>query len=246
MNGSSYSLIIGSGGGLGEALALDLASRGWNLVLASKSLEKMEELRDEILAQYKVFVELCQIDGANAEDVNKIFSFMIINKIRPEILINNAACAEFGEFAKNSFISITKTLELNAKFLTLCIYRFMEYKRGETFRILNIASSYAFRSSPKYAVYGATKAYVYRLSRSLQAELKNSDSTVSVMCSGKIATDFDLNSGNKNTISRKGSDPNKIAKITIEGLLKGKSLILPGFANKARRIAFALFDLASF
>ena len=57
-------------------------------------------------------------------------------------------------------------------------------------RIIQLASSAAFLPQPKFAVYAATKSYVYSFSRALAQELRNKKIYVTAVCPGPVDTPF--------------------------------------------------------
>jgi 17beta-estradiol 17-dehydrogenase / very-long-chain 3-oxoacyl-CoA reductase len=49
----SWALITGSSDGLGKGYAMDLASRGFNIVIVARSPQKMQKVADEIKKEHK-------------------------------------------------------------------------------------------------------------------------------------------------------------------------------------------------
>lgn len=74
-------------------------------------------------------------------------------------------------------------IDLNCRSLTRMIQLCLPYM-GRGSRILNVASAAAFCPQPGFAVYAATKAYVYSLSLALGEELKEQGILVTVLCPG--------------------------------------------------------------
>jgi short-subunit dehydrogenase len=84
-------------------------------------------------------------------------------------------------------------------------------------------------------VYGATKSFVYFFSKSLRRELKPDNVSVSVVCPGGMNTNFHVSFMNRtgNFFSRLSIlDPEKVAPVVIEKMMKGKEVIIPGAVNK--------------
>ena len=87
----------------------------------------------------------------------------------------------------------------------------------------------------KKQVYGATKSYIYFFSKSLRRELKPQGITVSVVCPGSMNTNTGIILFNKsaNWLARQSvMNPEDVAPVAIDGLLKGKEVIIPGLVNK--------------
>jgi short-subunit dehydrogenase len=102
-------------------------------------------------------------------------------------------------------------------------------KRG---RILNVASLAAFQPGPIMAVYYATKAYVLSFSEALSNELQGSGVTVTCLCPGPTRTGFmaSANMGDPAVLAKSHMmmDAEEVAKRGVDGLFKGRRLVIPG------------------
>ena len=101
--------------------------------------------------------------------------------------------------------------------------------------ILNVGSMASFFYLPKKQVYGATKSFIYFFSKSLRKELRKSNVHVSVLCPGGMNTNLALTLMNKtgNCLSRLSvMNPEDVVPVAIDGLLRGKEVIIPGKLNK--------------
>jgi len=101
--------------------------------------------------------------------------------------------------------------------------------------ILNVGSLCSFFYLAKKQVYGATKSFIYFFSKSLRRELEADNIQVSVICPGGMNTNASVTLVNKNCgwLARLAvMNPEDVACIAIDGLLKGKEVIIPGTVNK--------------
>ena len=108
-------------------------------------------------------------------------------------------------------------------------------KQNSRSYIMNVSSMAAFFHLPKKHVYGATKSFVYSLSKSLRRELKGDHVHVCVLCPGGMNTNLPVTLMNKNGswISRMSvMNPEDVGPIAIDGMLKGKEVIIPGKVNR--------------
>lgn len=88
---------------------------------------------------------------------------------------------------------------------------------------------------PKKQVYGATKSFIYFFSKSLRRELKSENISVSVVCPGGMNTNFQVSMVNRtgNFFSRISIlNPEEVAPIVIEKMMRGKEVIVPGSINR--------------
>jgi len=227
-------LITGASGGIGEQFAKLFASRGYDLVLASRSAEKLERLAGSLPS---VRVERLAVDLSTADSPGKIRSFLESKNLPVDILVNNAGFGTFGAFAESDLDVELAQIQLNVSTLThltrLILPGMIARKRG---RILNVASTAAFQPGPFMAVYYATKAYVLSFSEALANEVKGTGVTVTCLCPGPTRTGFMARAkmGNPEILSRKSvmMDAEAVARRGIDGLMKGSRLVIPGVLNK--------------
>ncbi|MGA7826024.1 MAG: SDR family NAD(P)-dependent oxidoreductase, partial [Geobacteraceae bacterium] len=104
-------------------------------------------------------------------------------------------------------------------------------------KILNVASTAAFLPGPFMSVYYASKAYVLSFSKALAYELKDTNVTVSVLCPGPTKTEFQDRAGVQNSALFSGkrmpvSTAREVAQAGFNGLMKGKTVIIPGLLNR--------------
>jgi short-subunit dehydrogenase len=101
-------------------------------------------------------------------------------------------------------------------------------------RVLNVASTAAFQPGPLMAVYYATKAYVLSFSEAIANELKDKGVSVSVLCPGPTPTGFQAKARMQDSKLLKGPlmmDAARVARIGYDGLMRGDTLVIPGWKN---------------
>ena len=108
--------------------------------------------------------------------------------------------------------------------------------RKNSGHILNVASIAGFMPGPLMATYYASKNYVVSLTRAINRELKkdNSNVKISLLCPGPVDTNFNNVADVK--FKMKGLTSQFVAKYAISKMLKGKSIIVPGFSVRTARI----------
>jgi short-subunit dehydrogenase len=100
---------------------------------------------------------------------------------------------------------------------------------------LNVASTAAFQPGPLMAVYYATKAYVLSFSEALANELQDTGVTVTALCPGPTETNFQAAAQMEESklFSRLAvMDSATVARLGYEGLMSGKSVVIPGARNR--------------
>jgi short-subunit dehydrogenase len=127
-------------------------------------------------------------------------------------------------------------IQVNVTALTaltrLALPRMVSQRKG---RILNVGSTAGFAPGPLMAVYYATKAYVLSFSEAIGAELKGTGITVTVLCPGPTRTGFADEAGMSHSnlfASPTVMDAATVAAAGYRGMLRGKTVVIPGIANK--------------
>jgi hypothetical protein len=231
-------VVTGASSGIGEAIARELAHRGYGVVLIARSVEKLEALAAELSA-CGVRAEVLPADlsdrSARAELLGHIGRLGLI----PDILVNNAGLSTLGPVAGSEPGAETLMIEVDVVAVADLCSRFLagmvERKRGA---VLNVSSTGAFQPLPGQAGYGAGKAFVLSYTESLSGELRGTGVTASVLCPGPVDTGF----GERAGISKEEAEsalpgilwesPETVAKVGIDALDKGRVVAIPGLANR--------------
>lgn len=224
-------LITGASSGIGRDIARELAKKGIPLILVARRREPMEELKKEL----SVPVEIITCDLSKEENVYALYESVKDKKV--EILINNAGFGVFGKFCDTSPEREAEMISVNITALHILMKLFLrDMKKRDYGYILNVASSAAFLPGPLFSSYYASKAYVYRLSRAADYELKKDGShvCVSVLCPGPTATEFDKVANVRFSIPALSSG--FVAKYAVKKMFERKKVIVPGAAMKAGRV----------
>ena len=106
-------------------------------------------------------------------------------------------------------------------------------------RIMNVASTAAFQPGPLMANYYASKAYVLSFSQALAAELAGTGVTVTSLCPGPVATEFQKRAGiaNSRLFAAAGLSAAAVAQIGYDATMAGKRVAIAGWKN--RLLAFS-------
>ena len=222
-------LVTGASSGIGRDLAREFAKRNFDIVLVARNVERLEELKQELINEYKVNADYVSVDLSKRENCIDLHS-----KVKDvDILVNNAGLGDFGEFSETELtkdFSIIDTNITSVHVLTKLYLKDMQEKNSG--RILNVASIAGFMPGPLMATYYASKNYVVRLSEAIREELNKAKSNVkiSILCPGPVKTNFNNVADVKFSIKALSSE--YVAKYGIDKTLKGKLIIIPGLTVK--------------
>ena len=222
-------LITGASSGIGREMARYLAEMGWDLIIASRSTDKLNALKDELSS---VSVRVITIDLSREQDAYDLYEHLRDEKI--DFLINNAGFGAFGEFSEVPLETEMKLIHTNVCSLHILTKLYLgDMLSRDSGMILNVGSMAGFTAGPKLSSYYASKNYVVRLTEAIHEELRRKKSSVkiSVLCPGPVDTNF--NNVADVDFSMKGLDPRDVARYAIDMTFKGKMIIIPGFTMKA-------------
>ena len=231
----NYALITGASSGIGLELSHLLAEAGSNLILVARKEKDLYELKTSLTKKYNISVEVIKKDLGNPSAPKEIYDEVASKGMSVDTLINNAGVGSFGPFSEISLEKDINLIDVNVRALTeltkLFLPHLLEEKKG---RILNVASTAGFMPGPYMAVYYASKAYVISFSEALSSELEGTSVSVSVLCPGPTKTGFQAKAEMKKSdfVSLGVMDAKTVALCGYKGMLKGKTIIIPGYLNK--------------
>lgn len=161
-------IITGGAGGIGSRIAQAYTEAGAKVVIASRNQEKLDAIVDKLRATGGEVMAVAT-DVTVPEEVDNMVAKTIEAYGSVDILVNNAGGAMFvkpPEKLKPEEWNAAIALNLTSVFLcSQVVGRHMIEARGG--RIINISSVAGMRLSPSFVHYGAAKAGVINLTKSL-------------------------------------------------------------------------------
>jgi short-subunit dehydrogenase len=231
-----YALITGAGKGIGREMALQLAQKGYNLLLVSRSGSDLQSLATQLIADYKIEVEYLSVDLSVNGAALTVLNWVNTIAVPVSILINNAGHGLWGDFEALPLDGQTNMMQVNMNALVELSHLFIPLlKQQKQANILNIASTAAYQAVPVLAVYSATKAFVLSFSRALRYELKDSLVAVSCLSPGPTDTGFAKRAGMEalaELAEKFNMQADDVARIGLKGMFNKKAEIVPGFLNR--------------
>jgi uncharacterized protein len=241
---STTALVTGSSSGIGADIARELARRGHGVTLVARREDRLKALADELSDAHGVRTEVMAADLTDADSRSELPGELERRGLTLDILVNNAGFSTMGPVHKGSReseLSMVRTnIEAVVDLCTLFVPGMVTRQRGA---ILNTASTAAFQPLPGQAVYGASKAFVLSYGRALGTELKGTGVTVTTLCPGPVATGFAEASGLTDDEAGESLPKfmwvpaDQVAKAAVEALAAGRSVVIPGAANRVGAMA---------
>ena len=223
-------LITGAAGGLGRAMAIECARRGYDLFLTDCNAAGLER-------QYGAAVAAQACDLTDSGSVDALLRAIDARCLRFDLLLSIAGIDVEGRFlcrAREQLVGIV-TLNVTA---TLRITHAILERRRETsrFTAVLVSSLASMFPMPLKATYAASKRFLLDFATALRQELKEQNANVLVLCPGGMATNAEAAAA----ISAQGfwgdvtTNPlERVARRTLDRALRGRSVYVPGLINRA-------------
>jgi short-subunit dehydrogenase len=189
-------LITGASSGLGAEMARQLAAKGHHVAITARRTERLEALREEILAAHPdVEVSVHALDVNDHEQVFAVFKEAITEHGGLDRVIVNAGLGKGGRIGSGKFYANRETAETNfvaaLAQAEAAMEHFYERKAGH---LVLISSVSAMRGMPgAMTAYAATKAGLAHLAEGIRMDLvgrKGLDIAVSTIYPGYIASEM--------------------------------------------------------
>jgi short-subunit dehydrogenase len=241
--GQERALVTGGSTGIGAALAEVFAEHGHHLILVARNREKLETRARDIKARFGVDVVCLPEDLSDPQGPGRLYRTVIDRSLDVHYLVNNAGIGLYGKFATTDLVRELEMVQLNATSVMELTKRFLpamiERRSG---RVLNVASTAAFVPGPWMSVYYATKAFVLSFSQAIDYELKPYGITVTTLCPGPTQSEFKVRAASQRSRLFEAfvMDAPRVARVGYDGMMKGKSVAIPGLRNKLIPVAARL------
>jgi len=244
---SKYALITGASEGIGFEFCKVLASKGYNIILVARTLEKLQNAAKTLERSFDIETQVISSDLAAPNAAQNLFAEVLSRNISVALLVNNAGLLFNGFFTDIELAGQEKLLQCNVVALTSLSHLFANdmLQRGSG-RIVNLASTAAWMAIPNQTIYAASKAYVLSFSHALADEMRASGSgvTVTVVCPSYTDTKMLDNPDQGGVMKIPNAmilSPEYVARKGIEACLAGKQTCIPGLSNKIGMAVIQLF-----
>ncbi|XP_068128174.1 very-long-chain 3-oxoacyl-CoA reductase-B-like isoform X2 [Hyperolius riggenbachi] len=191
-----WAVVTGASDGIGKCYAEELARRGFDVVLISRTQEKLEKVAKEIERQTGRKTRIIQVDFTGGLEIyTKIEEGL--RDLDIGILVNNVAVIPTGNNAvpflnaphlEQAICDMVNCNMLSVAQMTrIVLPKMLARKKG---LIVNLSSAAGFRPFRYFTVYSATKAFVDYFSRALHAEYKTRGITVQCVMPMIVSTNM--------------------------------------------------------
>ena len=175
--------ITGASSGIGKAVAMAMASRGYELIISGRNQGVLDEITRQTGALSVAFDIRDRNSNLKAADlIKEKFGYLDI------VFLNAGTCEYvdvtdfksdvFEELLKTNFLSMVYAIEASLPLL----------RASRNAQIVGMSSSVAFVGLPRAEAYGASKAAIRNFLQSLRIDLAKENISVSIVCPGFIKT----------------------------------------------------------
>ena len=186
-------LITGASSGLGAGMAREFARRGRNLALCARRMDRVEELRRELLAlNPAIKVVARELDVNDYDQVFAVFKAFRDDLGSLDRVIVNAGMGKGASLGTGYFRANRQTAETNfVAALAQCEAAMEIFRAQNAGHLVMIASIAAMRGMPRaQTVYAATKAGVAALAEGIRLDVANTPIAVSTIFPGYIRSEI--------------------------------------------------------
>lgn len=228
-NKTPYALVTGSSSGMGYCYALELAQRGYNLLMVSNE-EAIHTKAKEIETLYPTCSILSLVmDLGTASAAKELHDYCAEQRLEVEVLINNAGVYHDRDFLADSEGFNQLILHLHVVTPAMLTYYFgQDMVQRHKGYILNMSSITDRIAVQRLGSYGGTKAFLSAFSRSVHIELKNKGVYVTTIRPGAVDTGL---YSIRSTATKIGKalgyivSPQYLVHRALKGLFRGRAVV---------------------
>lgn len=185
-------LVTGASSGIGRGIALQLAERGYDLLITYRSDEKEAlEVKAYIEGRWQRRCEVLHLDIENELEISNVISQtkQLLGGI--DLLVNNAGITIFEDAFEDELESMDKLMRVNFRGTILMLQEtaklMKEQEHGGS--IINISSIHGQHHDPQDAIYGASKAAIERATKTYALQYGPHKIRVNTIAPGAILVD---------------------------------------------------------
>ena len=225
-------LITGATSGIGYEFAVQLASRGHDLVIVARDEARLESVARRLRHDHRVEVEVLRADLSDRAQLQNVAD-RVADTDRPvDTLVNNAGYGLKGRFVDNDIALEEALFDVLARAVLVLSHaaaRAMRSRGRGT--IVNVSSVAGFLAM---GTYSAAKSYVTVFSEGLSAELAGTGVRVTALCPGYVTTEFQQRAG----LSTPGPDflwldTQRLVAACLADVERGRVISVPSLQYKA-------------
>ncbi len=183
-------IVTGASRGIGRAISIALAEQAATVVLAARSIEKLNQTAEQVSAAGGK-PEIVVTDLIEEESIKNLVRVTAEKFNRLDILVNNAGVTHSAALQETSTQDWDRCFAVNSRApFILCREALPLLKKADPAYIINIASVVGVKGYPLQSAYTASKHAIRGMTISLAEELNRSNVRVHLVCPGGVDTEL--------------------------------------------------------
>jgi uncharacterized protein len=227
-------LVTGASSGIGKAFAELLATNGYGLVLTARRADRLDALAAELTRKHGVAVHSIVADLADPAAPEQILRELASRRLTIDVLVNNAGYGVPGSYVKVPWVDHQRFMQVMVTAVLDLTYRLLPgmIDRGWG-RVINIASVAGMVPAPAgHTLYGASKAFLIKVSEALAAENGPKGVNVTAVCPGFTWSEFHDVLGTRDKMNGMPGflwlTADDVALEGYQAVMKGRSVVVNG------------------
>lgn len=235
--------ITGGSSGIGLATGKALASKGADILLIARDIEKLETAKKAVDAAKKEShqkVQILSVDVTDYKDVCEKMTTIVESFGVPDILINSAGINKYANHFENiNYEMFNEVMDVNVNGVRNVTHALLEPMKKIKGHVVILSSAAALFGMFGYTAYGTSKAALMGFAESLRYELKPLGMPVTVIFPPEVDTPMNLDEAK--TLPPQGRAmktmggflmPGYVATVIIKAIAKQKYFVIPGHSTR--------------
>ena len=182
--------ITGGSSGIGFATANEFLSKGWQVVISSSNIDKLENAKKRLGRNQSIdLLHILPCDISSKGNVDETIDYIESKLGKIDIALLNASAYSPNKDQIFDIENYELLVDVNIKGTLYCINKLKDFMSGRDNTIAIISSPLGYRGWPTAGAYGISKAAQLSLSESLYFDFKKLKINVRVICPGFIDTE---------------------------------------------------------
>jgi NADP-dependent 3-hydroxy acid dehydrogenase YdfG len=185
-------LVTGASAGLGAAIALEMATRGWRLAIGARRVERLAETAEKARAQGAAAVYLGELDVTDDASVERFFAASEAAVGVADVIVNNAGASRFHWLAETDPRWLRSEVETNLIGPMVVTHRALGplLAAGMDADVVMVSSDASRHPRPGQLAYGASKAGLENYADALSLSLEGTGIRVIKVRLGPALSEF--------------------------------------------------------